>query len=181
MNMLADETTLIEQLHSGSRQAFETVFRTYYKMMCSFAVFYTRDSDLAEEIVQDLFCKIWEKHSSLKINTSLKSYLYKSTYNHLLNHLRQEEVSKKYVKSQLEISGSGYENTDRFIQKQLADQIQKAIDSLPEKRREIFILSRNNGLKYQEIAEVLDIKLKTVESQMVKALEHLRQNLKEYL
>jgi RNA polymerase sigma-70 factor, ECF subfamily len=181
MNMYTDETSLIQQLHAGSKQAFETVFRTYYKMLCSFAVYYTKNSELAEEIVQDLFCKLWEKRSELKINTSLKSYLYKSTYNHLLNHIRQEEVSKKYVKSQMEISGSGFESTDKIIEKQLAVQIQKAIDSLPEKRREIFILSRNNGLKYQEIANVLDIKLKTVESQMVKALEHLRQNLKEYL
>lgn len=181
MNMFTDETALIQQLHSGSRQAFETVFRTYYKMMCTFAVYYTKDGEIAEEIVQDLFCKIWEKRSDLKINTSLKSYLYKSTYNHLLNHKRQEEVSKKYVKSQLESRNNSFENTDSIIQKQLAQQIQKAIDSLPEKRREIFILSRNNGLKYQEIADVLDIKLKTVESQMVKALEHLRQQLKEYL
>lgn len=179
--MYTDETSLIEQLHSGSRQAFETVFRTYYKMMCSFAVYYTKDKDQAEEIVQDLFCRFWEKRSDLKINTSLKSYLYKSTYNHLLNHIRQEDLSKKYVKSQLESHNPEYEATDSLVRKQLAEQIQKAIDSLPEKRREIFILSRNNGLKYQEIADVLDIKLKTVESQMVKALEHLRQNLKEYL
>ena len=149
--------------------------------MCLFANYYTKDVDAAEEVVQDLFCKIWEKRSELKIKTSLKSYLYKSTYNHVLNHIRQEEVSKKYISRQLDSPETSYINTDRIIEKQLEEQIQKAIDSLPEKRREVFILSRSNGLKYQEIADILDIKLKTVESQMVKALEHLRQNLREYL
>ncbi len=179
--MNSEDQILISGLKNGDRSIFERIFRTYYPELCGFSLRYLADPLIAEEVVQDLFYKLWIRREELTVNTSLKSYLYKATVNHSLNYIRHREMQRKYVEfvgfDVDEVSGGYMHQSDG----ELNDRVQKALLALPEKRREIFELSRFEGLKYHEIAEKLGINIKTVETQMTRALDFLRQYLKEYI
>ena len=179
--MEESEKILIDKLKQGDRPTFEHVFRTYYVPMCSYANRYLSDKSASEEVVQDLFCKIWFRRSELVINTSLKNYLLRATINHALNTVKRKEVDRKYVDYIGFKVEEAYSDTDDLVQQELQRRISQGISSLPERRREIFEMSRFEGLRYEEIADRMKIKVKTVESQMVKALEFLRKYLHEYV
>jgi len=136
----------------------------------------------AKELVQGTFLKIWIKRDIIKINTSLKSYLYRAVQNHALNHLQQQKIKQKYVidKEHFPAQPSGNGQL-KMEEEELKKVIKNAILNLPEKRRKIFELSRFENMKYQQIAEHMAISVKTVEAQMSKSLQYLRIVLKEYL
>ena len=126
--------------------------------------------------------KLWKKREELEIRTSLKSYLFRAVRNACLNmisHINIREEYKKY--HELEVREDEKNFTDESIVTELEDRIRKTIDTLPVERRKVFVLSRFEGLKYKEIAERLNISVKTVENQMSKALKFLRENLVDYL
>ncbi len=158
------------------------MYRLYYAPLCFYCLRYVGDMEESRELVQGLFLKLWVRKEELKINTSVKSYLYKSVHNYALNYLKQEQVRKKYKidKEHLPkiMSENGLINLE---EKELKLMIKNAILMLPEKRREIFELNRFEHMKYNQIAEHLSISVKTVETQMSKSLEFLRKVLKEYL
>ena len=179
--MEESEKLLINRLKHGDRQAFEQIFRSYYPAMCNFACRYLSDKNAAEEVVQDLFCKIWFRRSELSVNTSLKNYLLRATANHALNTVKHRELNRRYVEYiGFKVEEAADESPD-LMQDELKRRISLAISSLPERRRQIFEMSRFEGLHYEEIASRMEIKVKTVESQMVKALEFLRKYLQEYV
>jgi len=138
--------------------------------------------DTSKEIVHDVFVNVWSKRNELDLNKSLKTYLFSSVYNRCLNYIRDH---KKFAK--VEELGSGHHEQSSFDAsaelegKELQDQIQKAIDSLPERTRKIFVMNRFEGFKYKEIAEKLEISQKTVEAQISSALKILREKLRIYL
>lgn len=178
MNMTDQE--ILQQIQAGKRGIFEQLFRSYYKALCLFAASILRSPEDGEEIVQDLFFQLWEKREQLQINTSLKSYLYRSVRNRCLNFIKHEKVKEKYRQEAVQqFSENVREKADDGTE--LAEKIQQAIATLPPRCREIFELSRFEGLKYREIADVLEISPKTVEVQMGKALKELRKHLKAYL
>jgi RNA polymerase sigma-70 factor (family 1) len=173
---------LIHQIKVGDKSSFEVVFRKYYQELCQYSFRFVTDTHLAEEIVQDFFFKFWMKHQSLVVSSSLRSYLMRAVQNHSLNHLEHQKINRKYSDYiGFQTQGNGSPFTDFMVEKELEQQIQRAIVALPARRREIFELSRFEGLKYHEIATKLEINVKTVESQMAKALEQLRSKLQEYL
>ncbi len=177
---LPDEKELFERIKNGDEQAFETVFHRYYKSLCLFASQFVKDDDEAEEIVQDLFVRIWEKRSRINIETSVKNYLVRSVKNLCLNYIKHNKIKDIHAKNILSESSSTVPDESNFIELDLLQKIEESIDSLPEKRREIFRLSRQEGLKYREIAEKLDISIKTVETQMGLAFKTLREKLKNF-
>lgn len=177
---LTEDRELYQKLRDGDERAFQVLFRKYYQSMCHFANQYLTDREVAEEIVQEMFVKLWEKRSVLNIETSVKHYLFRSVRNHCLNQIQHEKIKKQYASKILESASQEINPDDYFLEVDLVQRIEKSIESLPPKRREIFRLSREQGMKYKEIADALDISVKTVEAQMGLALRHLREELKDF-
>lgn len=169
-------------IQSGQTPAFEMLFKTYYQPLCRYANSYLKDPDGAEEIVQAAFIGFWEKRKTISIETSLKSYLYRAIRNACLNELKHEQVKQKYFTNESLKEEAKSEPADHLaIHVELEDKIRAAIQTLPEQCRLIFTMSRFEELKYQEIADQLNLSVKTVENQMGKALKIMRAQLKEYL
>jgi RNA polymerase sigma-70 factor (ECF subfamily) len=177
---LTEDRELYLKLRDGDERAFQALFRKYYSAMCHFANQFLADTEVSEEIVQEMFVKIWEKRSVLNIETSVKHYLFRSVRNHCLNQIQHEKIKKQYASKVLELANQEINPDDCFLEVDLIHRIEKSIESLPPKRREIFRLSREQGMKYKEIAETLDISVKTVEAQMGLALKYLREDLKDF-
>lgn len=177
---LTEDRELYVKLKGGDEQAFQALFRKYYSAMCHFANQFLNDSEMAEEIVQDMFVKIWEKRAVLNIETSVKHYFFRSVRNHCLNQIQHEKIKKQYASKVLEAASQEISADEYFLEVDLIKRIEQSIESLPPKRREIFRLSREQGMKYKEIAEKLDISVKTVEAQMGLALKYLREELKDF-
>lgn len=161
---------------------FEVLFKTHYKALHAYATVILKDENDAEEIVQQLFLKLWEKRELLWVQTSLKAYLYKSVYHDSLNYLKHQKVKAKYH----DFVQHGMDNryatgADRLALTELQYQINLALNDLPEQCRTIFQMSRFEELKYREIAEALGLSIKTVENQMGKALRIMRVKLADFL
>lgn len=140
------------------------------------------DLESAEEIVQDLFVRFWEQRETKEITTSIRAYFYSSVRNACLNQLKHLKIKDKYKQEQeRELTFNSSQNQNDLELSELDQKIHNAINAMPEGRRKIFILSRFDGLKYQEIAEKLNISIKTVENQMGEALKFLRLQLKDFI
>ena len=171
------EYILFAEIRNGSEEAFNKAFVLYYSRLCFFSDRILHDFDLSRSIVQQVFVDLWIKRERLLV-TSLQAYLYNSTRNASLDVLKHKKVESRYLSS-LEKNES-VEETDLIEEAELAGRINSAIQNLPEKCREIFLLCRFEGLKYSEIADQLNISVKTVEMQISIALKKLRKDLSDY-
>jgi RNA polymerase sigma-70 factor (ECF subfamily) len=176
----SEEFKLFERIKNGDEKAFETLFHKYYSYLCLYATKIISDDSAAEEIVQDFFVKIWEKREQLKIETSFNNYLFRSVKNLCINYIQHNKIKLRHAQNVISKMENIYSDDYSFPEIELAQIIEESINSLPEKRREIFRLSRQDGLKYQEIADKLNISIKTVETQITLALKTLRDKLKNY-
>lgn len=157
-------------------------FKNFYQPLCRYAYTFLQDREDAEEVVQNAFLGMWEKRSNLSIHTSAKSYLYAMVRNACLNVLKHEKIKQKYAGEQMVVTQGGYEAvTETVHSDELERRIYDAMNTLPEQCRLVFKLSRFEELKYAEIAEHLNISVKTVENHMGKALKLMREALKDYL
>lgn len=170
-----------KRIQKGDVKEFERLFRELYTPLCNFAYGYTKDMDEAEEIVQQLFYNYWKNKENITISVSIKSYLYQATRNGCLKFIEHNKVKGKYSNHVLSHSTEVDPNTHSKIEEgELAQIIEETINELPHRSREIFMLSRFEGLKYAEIAKKLSISIKTVEANMGKALRLIRLNLARY-
>lgn len=177
----SDEKVLAA-LQNGSKAAFEMLFKTYYRPLCTYANTFLHDRDEAEEIVQNAFITFWDRRQSTEIEKSVKSYLYRMVRNSCLNTLRHEKVKREHASEQLKTTVDAHDPVSQSLASdELEQRIQTAMQSLPEQCRLVFQLSRFEELKYQEIAGQLNISVKTVENHMGKALKIMREQLKDYL
>ncbi len=179
--MADSEIILVERLRNKDKRAFELVFNQYYGAMVSYAMRFMDMREEAEEITQEVFVKFWEKCELLALDSSIKSYLYRSVHNTCLNHLKHEKVKDSYRQYMVQFMEDSAEskNFDEQVDN-LQEKILDEVNNLPPRCSEIFKLSRYEGLKYQEIADHLEISVKTVEVQMGKALKVLRDKLSVY-
>lgn len=162
-------TKLTQQQHLDS---IEQSFRYYYRPLTLFALHYVKDTDVAQDIVQECFANLWEKQTSETPAANIKSYLYTMVRNKCVDELRQSDhLPIALEPSDLDAYISEEECERRSI---IEARLWTAIDKLPERCREIFLLSKRDGLKYQEIATKLDISVNTVENHVRKALKQLR-------
>lgn len=161
-----------------TESSYEELFRQWYAPLCKLVFRILQDKALTEDTVQEVFVKLWEKRAELKIEVSIKAYLYRAAINASYNHL---EKHKRYGKLSLDDMtaepSDTYTADTQLHAKELEKRIGKALESLPEACREVFILSRYESLSYKEIAETLGISVKTVENQMGKALRIFREKL----
>lgn len=176
------EINLINQLNTGNELVFEKVFKQYFKALQNYAYTILNDLDVAEEMVQNVFLKIWEKREKLPQDTNIASYLYKSVYHESLNWLRHENVKVSHQQHTLYSMKNETDNaSSRIRMKQLEENLQQALNELPQQCRTIFQMSRFDQMRYREIADELGISIKTVENQMGKALRLMRIKLVEFL
>lgn len=180
--MLISEGDFVSGLHNSDESVFETVFKNYYESLCNYASTMVCDMAEAEEIVQTTYLTIWENRESIDIHTSLKSYLYKSVYNSCLNWQKHYRVRRKHNEnSRYQTELSVDDSSQQLLGKELEQQICLAIEAIPSKCRTVFKLSRFGNLTYSEIAEQLNLSVKTVDNHIVKALRILREKLKDYI
>ena len=166
---------IFNKIKDGNIQAFETLFRTYYEPLCRYAYQLVGNMETAEEIVQDLFYVLWKERENLQIFTSVNGYLYRSVKNKSLQHLEQKKVRDDYRKMYAEnVVIKTPTPQEELEYKELERQIQEALHYLPERRRMIFYMHRMEGKKYNEIAQELQLSVKTVEAEISKALRALR-------
>ncbi|MBK6840665.1 MAG: RNA polymerase sigma-70 factor [Bacteroidetes bacterium] len=176
-----EDANILQALKKGDGKAYESLFRSYYQRLCSYANTLLNDPDESEEVVQQVFIQVWERREAMEINISIQAYLFKAVRNSCLNKLKHGKVRQIYAEEVTALAGQSEPASQITLQNELQEQIHRAIESLPEQCRIIFKLSRFDELKYAEIAEHLGISIKTVENQMGKALKVMREKLKDYL
>jgi RNA polymerase sigma-70 factor, ECF subfamily len=180
--MELDNETIAGLLAKKDESAFEQVFKTYFKSLHAYAFTILKDEAEAEEMVQQVFFKLWERTETLSITGPVVAYLYRAVHNESLNYLKHQKVRSNH---RLHVAYSMKNETDHAAKEVSAGELEKklheALGDLPEQCRTIFQMSRFDELKYREIADKLDISVKTVENQMGKALKILRTKLVDFL
>ena len=169
---IVDDKRLFDAIKDNSETAFKVVYEEYFAKLTQFITRMSRDEELAEEMAQRTMIKVWEQRDKIILTTSLKSYLYKVSYHEYLMDVRSRS---KFAIIEDTVIEAIEELEDEHDNQILLDKIRKEIDNLPPKCREVFILSKINGMKYKEIAEQLNISTKTIENHMTKALRLLRE------
>ncbi len=167
--------------NTDSSVLFERVFKSEFKNLHSYACSILKDEVSAEEIVQQVFYKLWEKRDNLNELQSISAYLYRSVHNDCLNYIKHSKVKAAHVAHSVYTGKESGMHDDQLTLKELQYRIDNAVNDLPEQCRTIFQMSRFEDMKYKDIALRLGISIKTVENQMGKALRTMRSKLAEYL
>lgn len=176
------EDVLIDRFKAGDQSAYEMIFRFYYPGLVLFASQYVMYEEDAEEIVQDFFVRVWQKRDQVNQTGTLKPYFFTSVKNSSINFLYKQKHQDKLIQKIVRISENNLlYQPDVFVMSDLQDAIRKAVNSLPPKCREVFILSRINGLKNEDIANKLNLSKRTVETHVSNGLKQLRIELKDYI
>jgi len=175
-----NDRQIFEAIKNDDHVAYEMVFREYYRPMAAYAFRFLGSLPESESMVQDVFLRLWQKRSQILITSSLQNYLFRAVKNNCLNYLEHDKIKTGYQAMVIKNESDRSEYSEFFLEFGLMKKIEKAISALPEKRQEIFRLAREEGLKYREIADRLEISVKTVETQMTLALRQLRESLKEF-
>ena len=182
MKLISSGLFLQNRVKRGDLKAFETLFREYYNPLSNFALGYVNDPDTAEEIVQDFFYHFWKNKENINVTGSLKAYLFSAVKNFCLKHIEKQSVRRRYAERILTETADEEKISfqPELEAKELKKEIDKVLESLPERSREIFRLSRFEGLKYREIADKLSVSVKTVEADMTRTLKILRERISAY-
>jgi RNA polymerase sigma-70 factor (ECF subfamily) len=176
------DSFLIEELRRRDKVAFDYIFNYYYSTLCAFSMQFVKDRDTVADLVQDLFVSLWMDAPKILIQNSLKSYLFASVKNRCLDYRKHMKVTEKYSSFILFSSDGTHESADHYLaESELRQTIQKSLEKLSPRCREIFELSRNNGLSNKDISEKLEISKRTVELQISNALKILRKELVDFL
>lgn len=176
-----DEKYLIHGLKNKNKVVFDFVFTYYYSGLCAYARRWVGD-DAAEDLVQDFFVHLWIEGPNIEITSSLKSYLFTSIRNMSINHLKHNQVKKQYENDVIKREDEFQQSAEwEYTEAELIELLEKAMEKLPPRCREVFYLSRFEGKNNASIAEIMGISKRTVELQISNALKILRTELKDYL
>ena len=173
---VTNESVLVRNLSKGNLLAFNALYKIYSGRLYRFALGYLKSEEDAEELVQEVFTIIWEKRKELNEELSFKSFLFTIAFNIIRKHFRSKSYLANYLKSGI-CSDLDIQTSEKITCESLFQYINKLVNMLPLRRKEIFIKSRFEGQSVKEIAEELNISHKTVENQLTDALRFLRRNL----
>jgi RNA polymerase sigma-70 factor (family 1) len=175
-----DFRDLVSRLKASDHDAFKIIFDASHQSIFNFLHYKTKDAQLAEDLLQDVFLKFWNARQQLDEKHSIRNYLYTIADNLALNQIRHLKVISKH-QQETEVKNFSAADNPQYVleEKEWRNRVQQAIDMLPEKTRIIFLMSRIEDLSYQSIADRLSISIKTVETHMTKALRLLRESLKK--
>jgi len=177
---------LIDGIRKGDMAAFEELYNRYYVFLCVIAEHIVKNQSDAEEVVSDVFLKLWNIREKIEITSSVKGYLVKAVQNTSLNYIERD----RFINSNSERLNNADKSLlawdsdyplGQLYEKEITEVLDNAIASLPEACRNVFLLSRKDNLRYSDIACKLEISVNTVKTQMKIALAHLRKDLKDYL
>ncbi|TDW48145.1 RNA polymerase sigma-70 factor (ECF subfamily) [Flavobacterium sp. 270] len=174
-----DNVVLMESLINGEEKAYKFLLNKFHRKLNAYALTLVNDHSMAQDIVQNVFLKTWKSRNKLNPEFSIQSFLYKSVYNEFINSYQQNKammlLQQKYVESMHHI----VETTDEASIERMLAIINREIQNLPPKCQQVFIMSKKEGLTNIEIAEHLDVSIKTVEAQISKAFKILKEKLKD--
>ena len=170
------------RIRAGDYAAFERLFRANYDSLVYFVIGYVRRPEVAEEIVQDVFFNIWRSRRRWNPRGALNAYLFGAARNNSLKYLKRQRLVARIKDELSDLTAPHTRTPDRDVElRDFNRALRRAVDELPDRRRQVFLLSREQGLTYAQIAAVMDISVNTVENQMVKAIKSLRKALASYL
>lgn len=175
--MIMDDILLLKLLKTGDKQAFKYIFDAYFSSLCRFMYLYLSNKQEAEEIAIDLFMHLWESQENIEIKLSIKAYLFRAARNRCLNALRDRKTTLSL--DDIEFCDLQTDENNRLEVEELSHLIEEAVFSLPGKCKDVFLKSRTENLTNQEIADDMNISVKTVEAQITKALKRIRAFLGE--
>lgn len=175
----SDNIVLIESLRDGDEKAYTYLIDTYHHKLCVYANSLVKNIYSAEDIVQNVFIKVWEQRARLKSDHAIKSFLYKLAYNEFIDLYRKNQSLFSLEKTYYDALNSVVLEDDSESFQRILKVVNKEIESLPPKCKEVFVLSKKEGLTNIEIAEHLELSIKTVEAQITKAFSILRSSLEE--
>jgi RNA polymerase sigma-70 factor, ECF subfamily len=178
---MSKELYLLAELKNGNKEAYTLLFRKYYKDLVLFGGNFLHDKVRCEDVVQNIFLKLWADRESIEIKTSLKSFLLKSVQNACLDELRHKQIVREHESYTEAFADFDNLDTENYIlYSDLHDKLDIALSKLPDACREAFELNRFEGLKYKEIAERLKVSERTIEVRIGKAIGLLRHHLKDF-
>ncbi|MGH7555784.1 MAG: RNA polymerase sigma-70 factor [Longimicrobiales bacterium] len=171
-----------ERIRAGDEAAYESLFREYYVKLCTHANSILAAPDIAEEIVQDVFVKLWRNRGTWEVRTSVGAYLYTAVRNGALNHVHRRRTEERVYQEAARDAGArramfAPSAAERMESEQIADEVRRAIERLPARCRQVVILRWQHQLKHAEIAEVLGISIKGVENHLARGMQALRKDL----
>ncbi len=171
---------LVAKIKYNDVDAVEMLFRQFYEPLVHFAFRYVNDIHTAEDVVHDIFLKLWINRQKIEFGVNIKTYLFNSVRNQSIKYLQKHNREETYKSSNIEIEYDTDTPEIQFIDKESQESIMNVVMKLPPKCREIFCMNRFDELTYNEIASILEISIKTVETQMSRALKFLRKNLSSF-
>ncbi len=179
---MVNDLLTIKKIKEGDIDEFERLFKKLYSPLLFFSISIVKERDIAEDIVQDIFYNIWRDRERINIFTSLKSYLYKSTYNNSIKELKKSKIKDQYNIDEHLISNEGNRNiaTDILEMKDLERVVIKSISKMPQRRAEIFRLHRFGKMKYSQIAQTYDLSIKTIEAEISKAIKTVEKEIEQH-
>ena len=183
MNIKESNNELLKQLKIGNLKAFDAIYKLYSRRLYGFVYRYVKQKADTEEIVQEVFIKIWRNRFNIHINTSFESYIFTIAHNTMVNLLKKRATEHKYIEyvKSIQKNEETYELIHDIQYEELMHQYRSLLDQLPPRQQEIFQLSREEGLNHKEIAEKLGISRNTVKNHLVTTLSFIKSNLNSSL
>lgn len=180
IQLTEEDIELITAIKQRNKRVFEVFYKKYYKQLFAIAHRYTGQAQTAEEIVHDVFITIWNKADQLNVQQSMKSYLFKAVVNSSLNFIKKEKSNAEKQLVYMKVQDEGTDDDhDRHAEEELLNRLEEALKLLPEKCRQVMYLSRFGKLRQQEIADQMNISIKTVKNHLTYGFQKLREHLEK--
>lgn len=180
-HIICDQEAILDGIRKGNKEIYRLIFDKYFKVLVLYATSLTMDRSKAEDLVQSVFMNLWIKRDIIEIQSSLRSYLYKSVHNLFINDYKKEGRKVNILEQiHYEVLQQSIEEEEFYMHKRL-EWVNKEIELLPSKSKEIFVMNKRRGLSYKEISSILGISENTVESHISRAMKRIRKNIPKKL